>query len=96
MTKIDTYSHLDADSRVTFDPTMQELAAKACALNYGAHRLLSAMVHELRDKQTTYIRLRTAEEATKSPSQRLYYLPDDERSPLADAIEAALNAGHTH
>lgn len=80
MTRVDTYKHLDADSKLAAELSMPEVAAKVCALNHGAHRLLSAMVHELRARNEKWI--------AENPKT---LLPE---SPLADGIEALLNQGH--
>lgn len=96
MTHIDTYKGLDRDSKMEISLSMPEVAEHICQLNYGAHRLLSAMVHELRKRQFDYIQCLEIENASKPEERRLKISSGDERSPLADAISAALNAGHTH
>jgi hypothetical protein len=80
MPRIDSYKHLDGDSKVSVELSMEEIAQRVCALNYGAHRLLSAMAHELRKKNDEFIES----------------CPDckGQRSPLADAIEELLNKGY--
>jgi hypothetical protein len=94
MTRIDTYKHLDDDSKVEVELSLPEIEKRACAMNYGAHRLLSAMVHELRAKNAAYIERTRQEDAQRPENQRLNLGGDRLRSPMADAIEAALNAGH--
>jgi hypothetical protein len=46
----DCYKHLDDTDPFRITLNSEELAQLACGRNYGAHRLLSAMVHELRRK----------------------------------------------
>lgn len=98
MTKIDTYKHLDKESfynlRVELNP--EQVAKEFCHLNYGAHRLLSAMVHELRKKRLEEIAYYDERDKDKPVEQRLAFTKEEKRSPLADAIEAALNSGHTN
>lgn len=94
MSKIDTYKHLDAGTTVSVELSMPEIAKRVCALNYGSHRLLSAMVHEMRANYTGYVKRVDAEDAKKPENQRRNLSAEDRCSPLADAIEAALNAGH--
>ena len=50
MRRIDQYKHLDEDPayRIKIQLTMPELAKMVVAQNYGTHRFLSALVHELR------------------------------------------------
>jgi hypothetical protein len=52
MTNIDSYKHLDDDPAylIKIQFTMPELVKMVVAQNYGAHRFLSALVHELRAK----------------------------------------------
>lgn len=51
--KIDEYKHLDASYPVQLTTTMPEIVKTIVAQNYGTHRLLSALVHELRAKETS-------------------------------------------
>lgn len=87
MIRIDFYKHLDASDPVALTVPMDKLAHEVCALNYGAHRLLSAMVHELRAHNAA-----TLEKWRKSGEIKV--TSEQERSPLADAIEKTLNEGH--
>ena len=96
MTKIDYYKGLNEDSKLTIELSIETVAKEICAMNYGAHRLLSAMVHELRRKNTAYILAQVAKDALRPPENRLEWTDEDHKSPLADTIEAALNQGHTH
>jgi hypothetical protein len=58
--KIDDYKHLDADPAygIKMEMTIPQLVKYVVAQNYGTHRFLSALVHELR-----------AEENPDDPSQ---------------------------
>jgi len=94
MIQIDYYKHLDSDSKLTTELSMEEIAEKCCELNYGAHRLLSALVHVLRKRNVEYVQSTRNADAVKPQHKRLNLPPERERSPLADAIESALNAGH--
>lgn len=80
---IDTYKHLDKDTQMKVSLSMEEIARECAALNYGAHRLLSALVHELREK-----RERLAQE-----QERCGMTIRGRHSPLADGIEELLNNG---
>lgn len=88
MTQIDSYKHLDEEKAfdLKISLNMEEVAKKCCAQNYGAHRLLSSMVHELRRKTE----LLNDEWNKREENQ-------DELSPyhseLADGIEKLLNQG---
>jgi hypothetical protein len=64
---------------------MEQIARDCVALNYGAHRLLSAMVHALRD--------RNAKQVAKWNEVFLYPSESYGPSELADGIEALLNKG---
>jgi hypothetical protein len=87
MSHIDFYKHLDTSDPVALAIPMDKLAREVCALNYGAHRFLSAMVHELRARNAATLE-KWREEG------HIPVLPEYEHSPLADAIEKALNEGH--
>lgn len=89
----DYYKHLDEDSKLSVELSLPEIASKVCDLNYGAHRLLSAMVDTLRSKNNDFIARIEAENKQKPENQRLILSEERKRSPLADSIEAALNAG---
>lgn len=71
MTEIDTYKHLDKDSKVTVELSMPELAKHVGSLNYGAHRLLSAMVHELRAKNLEHVQRTRERDMTMLEHRRL-------------------------
>lgn len=77
--KVDTYKHLDDTDRVTLSLSMPELAAKIVAMNYGAHRMLSALIKALRDKNDRYL-------ATASRPEL-----HEKQSPLAAKLEELLN-----
>jgi len=96
MTKIDYYEGLNRDSKLTVELDVPTVAKEICAMNYGAHRLLSAMVRELRAKNMEYVNYQREKDAALPENRRLNLPAERERSPLADAIEAALNAGHTY
>lgn len=84
MPAIDTYKHLGP---LQYELPMEDLAKAMCNQNYGAHRFLSALVHELRAKAKRYCEDRQK----RDPKQ---HIPDSEqRSPLADGIEFLLNQG---
>ena len=84
MARIDTYKHLGP---LQFELPMEDLAKAMCNQNYGAHRFLSALVHELRAKSKQYCENRLKREPGR-------HIPDSEsRSPLADGIERLLNEG---
>lgn len=53
MRHLDEYKHLDADPnyRLRMEMTIPEVVKAVVAQNYGTHRFLSAMVHELRAKE---------------------------------------------
>ncbi len=48
---IDCYNHLNDELPVSLTMTIPELAKVVVAQNYGTHRFLSALVHELRKKE---------------------------------------------
>lgn len=79
MPRIDSYKHLDKDTAMVVTMPMEQIARECVRLNYGAHRLLSALVHALRDANSEY--------AERHPSA------EPEPSGLADGIEALLNKG---
>jgi hypothetical protein len=84
MARIDTYKHLGP---LQFELPMENLARAMCDQNYGVHRFLSTLVHELRAKEKKLV-----EDRQKRDPKR--YIPDSEqRSPLADGIERLLNEG---
>jgi hypothetical protein len=91
MSQIDFYKHLDKDTAMTVTLPMEQIARDCVALNYGAHRLLSALVHELRAKNTK----RAEEYAAMYPNEKLSEgeIQPYERSKLADGIEELLNKG---
>lgn len=60
MRSIDFYKHLDDDWPLRVEMTVPEVVKAIVAQNYGTHRLLSALVHELRAK---------AKEDPKYPSE---------------------------
>lgn len=96
MTTIDYYEGLNRDSKLTVELDVPTVAKEICSMNYGAHRLLSAIVHELRRKNLEYVNGQHAKDAKLPENRRLNLSRERERSPLADAIESALNAGHTY
>lgn len=53
MPKLDYYKHLDEDPtyRLRMEMTMPEVVKAVVRQNYGTHRFLSALVHELRAKE---------------------------------------------
>jgi hypothetical protein len=52
MPQLDTYKHLDDLLPFRLGATIPEVARAIVAQNYGAHRLLSALVHELKAAST--------------------------------------------
>ena len=50
--RIDHYKHLDKDYPLRVEMTVPDVAAAIVAQNYGTHRFLSALVHELRKKES--------------------------------------------
>ena len=85
MTGIDTYKGLDETTPMVVTLPMEMIARECVSLNYGAHRLLSAMVHALRE--------RNAREAARY--EKNYPGCTYGGSELADGIEALLNSGLT-
>jgi hypothetical protein len=81
--RIDEYKHLDKDTSMTITLPMEQIARECVALNYGSHRLLSALVHALRDANA----VRAAKWEKDYPDE--VYGPSE----LADGIEALLNKG---
>jgi hypothetical protein len=83
---MDFYKHLDEDSKLTMELSMREIAQKVNSLNYGTQRLLSAMVHVLR------------EQMEKNHKEWLATYGDlkgfPQTSHLADGIEELLNKGY--
>ena len=67
-----------------FELPMQDLAKAMCDQNYGVHRFLSALVHELRAKEKQH--------QERCKAQERECIPDG-ASPLADGIERLLNDG---
>lgn len=53
MKRIDEYKHLDNDPscRIRMEMTIPEVVKAVVSQNYGTHRFLSALVHELRARQ---------------------------------------------
>lgn len=51
MTRVDQYKHLNRENELGINLGMEEVAEFVVSKNYGSHRFLSAMVHELRDQQ---------------------------------------------
>ena len=49
MTRVDQYKHLNEENELGINLGMEEVAKFVVSRNYGAHRFLSAMVHELRE-----------------------------------------------
>jgi hypothetical protein len=49
--KLGSYDHMNPDSALTIKIPMEQLVKDVVELNYGAHRLLSALVRELREHQ---------------------------------------------
>lgn len=94
MSKLDTYKGLNEESKLTTSFSMPEVAKECCQLNYGAHRLLSAMVHQLRANRKKYVEDTWARDAALPENRRLNLHRAQMASPLADAIEAALNQDH--
>jgi hypothetical protein len=84
MPRIDTYKHLGP---LQFELPMENLARAMCDQNYGVHRFLSTLVHELRAKKKSL--------SEESQKYNLSWEPetDEYRSPLADGIERLLNEG---
>jgi hypothetical protein len=87
MSKIDTYKHLDKDTSMSIVLPMEQIAKSCVALNYGAHRLLSALVHELRAENEKL------EKKWQDRNPREPVSADFKNSPLADGIEKLLNDG---
>lgn len=85
-TRIDTYKHLDASTKVSIELSMEDIARRCVSLNYGAHRLLSALVHELRSAART----QRDNALRRDPSNEDRYPGTSE---LADGIEKLLNSG---
>lgn len=87
--KTDTFRHLNKESKLKLEMDIEEVVAQIVAMNYGAYRLLSAMVHELRVRQAAShaYSVKLAEENGWPSIQR------DNTSPLADGIENLLEAG---
>lgn len=86
MPQLDSHNHLNDDSKLKVELSIPDVAKQVCSLNYGAHRLLSAMVHELRAKNNA--------ENLETEKRGLKVQDSWRRSPLADIIESALNQGH--
>jgi hypothetical protein len=84
MPKIDSYKHLNEDSKLTMTIDMEDLVSKIASMNYGTHRFLSALVHELRKRR----RILQEDCAERYPNHSPV-----EDSPLAKGIEDLLNAG---
>ena len=49
MTKIDEWKNLDNTDSIGLELTIPEVADRIVKMNRGAHRMLSAMVHSLRE-----------------------------------------------
>ena len=54
MNRVDQYKHLNIKNELGVNCGMEEMAKFVVSQNYGAHRLLSAMVHELREYHKKY------------------------------------------
>lgn len=81
--KKDYYVGLNKDSRLRIELDIVQVAKEICGMNYRAHRLLSAMVDELRRKNDEF----KAKYAGR-------VIEEYQTSPLADGIEKLLI--HTH
>lgn len=46
MSKIDTYKHLNKDSKFCIELDIEDVATKIVSMNYGVHRLLSAIAQQ--------------------------------------------------
>lgn len=77
MTKIDEWKNLDDTDSIGLELTIPEVADRVVKMNRGAHRMLSAMVHALREH-------RRANPLPVSGCSENF---------LADAIEKLLNDG---
>lgn len=86
---IDAYKHLDADTAMTLTLSMTQIAESCVALNYGTHRLLSALVHAIRAREKAYLE----QWARDHPGFKGVTPYSSESSELADGIEALLNKG---
>ena len=81
---IDDYNHLNKDLPYTINISVEDIAKNFINMNYGTHRLLSALVHELRNRHEIRKLKFEEESGIKHPT---------EKSPLADGIEKLLNQG---
>jgi hypothetical protein len=78
----DYYKHINEtdEGKLTLQVSIPEVAEMVCSQNYGAHRLLSALVDELRKRNEKY---------KKESESKGFKVESD--SPLAQGIEALLN-----
>lgn len=83
MSCLNSYKHLNECTPLKVIYPMEQLVKDICDLNYGSHRLLSALVDELRERA----RKQDAKFTAKWPDHKA------EGSPLADGIEVLLNKG---
>jgi DNA-directed RNA polymerase subunit L len=81
--RIDSYKHLDKETPFTVELSMEQIARQVVQLNYGTHRLLSALVHELRAENARH----AAEYEQRHPGST--YGPSE----LAEGLEKLLNQG---
>lgn len=81
MPHIDYYKGLNSDDKFRVEMDIEELAEKVCSMNYGAHRMVSAIVHALRAKNAKFY----------SDNPKYTFEP----SRLAEALDEALSTGAT-
>lgn len=83
MSKLDSYKDLNKNGELIIKIDIEDLVKKLTTMNYGVHRVLSALVHELRARQDVL-----------NEYFREQYDSPPERSELADGIEELLNKGY--
>jgi hypothetical protein len=75
--KIDEWKNLDATDRLEMSMSIPEVARAVVRQNRGAHRMLSAMVHALRENR----------------KENPLPCSGESDQPMADALEKLLNDG---
>lgn len=74
MTKIDEWENLNSTDSIGLELTIPEVADRIVKMNRGAHRMLSAMVHSLREHRRGFdIDSELADAIEKMLNEGLYY-----------------------
>jgi hypothetical protein len=75
--KIDEWKNLDRSEKLTMEMSIPDVAREIVRMNRGAHRMLSAMAHALREHR----------------KENPLPVSGDSDNPMAEALEKLLNDG---